>query len=527
MNVMDFLRGLGSSVASNNPVTMAVDTGANIADLGIAAAGYLGHKAGMLKADQLPEPLDKSRIPGSSAWLDKSMGVNGSTEATVGSLAGMFVNPGRAARKVIIETSKLPGGAAAEEQMRKLKQMIDSPNVLPQQRAKAEKMLDLAERSQRSKYIPEVDKYFTHIPDDLRLLNKEKFEELRSGKVASLKLSDLYDHRVLKKIVPKEFWDMEVKRSDKHAPGGGYFQAGRSQWAIRKDPSGLGFNVVTPTGYALDPTGATKKYLSKEDAQADAEKMVRIYGIPDQGRLVFHQGGSLNDDLTTFFHELQHAAATWTKGYQGGNYESIVGDTTTLIQAVDNLNKSKASVSLIKELRDMHKNGLGLEDYMELKGYTHGNIPGKVLSAWEYVNDSIDPLAKGAAKYKALSDKVLDEIPTRSAERLESVRARVGAADVDIKRVNDMLAEQKYQIGGKMSKAEMDLGFDLYERRLDEQFARSNANYVHKPWEGGFGSFNSSGPSIPFRNLSGPLDVSEPLLKGDPSLFFDPRQFRL
>jgi len=124
MNVMDFLRGLGSSVASNNPVTMAVDTGANIADLGIAAAGYLGHKAGMLSTDQLPDPLDKSGIPGSSAWLDKQAGVNDSTAATVGSLAGMFANPGKAASKLIGRADKVMGKDMADKRIAQAKKML-------------------------------------------------------------------------------------------------------------------------------------------------------------------------------------------------------------------------------------------------------------------------------------------------------------------------------------------------------------------------------------------------------------------
>lgn len=126
MNVLDFMRGLWSSVASNNPVTMAVDTGANIADLGIAAAGYLGHKTGMLTADQLPDPLDKSRIPGSSAWLDKQAGVNDSTEATVGSLAGMFVNPGKAASTFIGRADKVLGKDIADKRIAQAKKMLDS-----------------------------------------------------------------------------------------------------------------------------------------------------------------------------------------------------------------------------------------------------------------------------------------------------------------------------------------------------------------------------------------------------------------
>lgn len=125
MNVMDFLKGFGASVASNNPVTMAVDTGANIADLGIAAAGYLGHKTGMLSAEQLPEPLDRKRLPGSSEWINQVSGVNDSTEATIGQLGGMFVNPGKAAAKLV-------GGQNAKNAPKAIQDFVWENKPLPE-----------------------------------------------------------------------------------------------------------------------------------------------------------------------------------------------------------------------------------------------------------------------------------------------------------------------------------------------------------------------------------------------------------
>jgi hypothetical protein len=123
MNVLDFLKGFGASVASNNPATMLVDTGANIADLGIATAGYVGNKLGMLSAGQMPETLDRKKIPGSSEWINERVGVNDSTASTVGQLGGMFVQPAKAA-KFIGKADKIFGADLATKRIEEAKKLI-------------------------------------------------------------------------------------------------------------------------------------------------------------------------------------------------------------------------------------------------------------------------------------------------------------------------------------------------------------------------------------------------------------------
>lgn len=48
-----------------------VDMATQAVNLGIAGAGYLGHKAGLFK--QPPELLDSARVPGSSEWIGQKM----------------------------------------------------------------------------------------------------------------------------------------------------------------------------------------------------------------------------------------------------------------------------------------------------------------------------------------------------------------------------------------------------------------------------------------------------------------------
>jgi hypothetical protein len=50
-----------------------VDTALNVADLVRAGYGFVGNKLGMLKAADMPEPLDRKGYVGSSAWLQEQM----------------------------------------------------------------------------------------------------------------------------------------------------------------------------------------------------------------------------------------------------------------------------------------------------------------------------------------------------------------------------------------------------------------------------------------------------------------------
>jgi len=54
-----------------NSLGSLVDLSTNVANLGIAGAGYIGHKTGLLS--QPPELIDSRSVPGSSEWIGQKM----------------------------------------------------------------------------------------------------------------------------------------------------------------------------------------------------------------------------------------------------------------------------------------------------------------------------------------------------------------------------------------------------------------------------------------------------------------------
>lgn len=83
-------KGLLAGISTNNPATLAVDTALNVADLARAGYGYLGHKAGMLSTDELPEPLERSKFPGSTESIREAAGV---ADGDLAFLAGGLLSP--------------------------------------------------------------------------------------------------------------------------------------------------------------------------------------------------------------------------------------------------------------------------------------------------------------------------------------------------------------------------------------------------------------------------------------------------
>lgn len=104
-----FIQGLNSGLVSNNPATLAVNTGGNLWNLLKAGAGVAGKESGLLSTDQMPEMTDMSKVPLSSEWLRGKLEDNpNSTSATVGNLAGGLLPTGAAG------VSKLIAGATAK-----------------------------------------------------------------------------------------------------------------------------------------------------------------------------------------------------------------------------------------------------------------------------------------------------------------------------------------------------------------------------------------------------------------------------
>jgi hypothetical protein len=74
--------GFNRGVFAQLPGLIA-DTGANILDLGRAAYGTAGRATGLLRPEDMPSPLDRSKVIGSSQWLYNQMQRNPITAAAV------------------------------------------------------------------------------------------------------------------------------------------------------------------------------------------------------------------------------------------------------------------------------------------------------------------------------------------------------------------------------------------------------------------------------------------------------------
>jgi len=85
MPVLDFFKGAGRGFTADlvgGPMDLATQ-GANLL---IGAGGYLGHKSGLLKTDQLPNLLEPKNVPGTSDWFARGTPLedNGSDAYTRG-----------------------------------------------------------------------------------------------------------------------------------------------------------------------------------------------------------------------------------------------------------------------------------------------------------------------------------------------------------------------------------------------------------------------------------------------------------
>jgi hypothetical protein len=68
-----FASGFNRSALAGIP-GMPVKTALDVADLARAGYGFVGHKLGMLSADEMPQPLDRSHYMGSPEWIADKIG---------------------------------------------------------------------------------------------------------------------------------------------------------------------------------------------------------------------------------------------------------------------------------------------------------------------------------------------------------------------------------------------------------------------------------------------------------------------
>jgi len=75
------------------------DFAVNAANLIRAAAGYGGHKLGLLDASQMPREIDPADMPGTSKWISNRMGVGNTPGEVAGEFVGGMFAPGPRALK--------------------------------------------------------------------------------------------------------------------------------------------------------------------------------------------------------------------------------------------------------------------------------------------------------------------------------------------------------------------------------------------------------------------------------------------
>lgn len=105
-------QGLMSGVVGNNPITLLANAGIDVANLGIAAYGYFGSKAGLFSPSEAPDTIDKAKVPMTSEHLRAQFEDNPeSGYGLAGNVAGGFLSPGNWLGGV----RKLIAGSAAKK----------------------------------------------------------------------------------------------------------------------------------------------------------------------------------------------------------------------------------------------------------------------------------------------------------------------------------------------------------------------------------------------------------------------------
>jgi hypothetical protein len=97
MPLLDVARAGGSGLLGG-AVGWPMDTGVSLVNLLRALYGYGGHRAGLLSAANMPDPIDPKSVPGTSASISGLLGVGDSGAEQVAEMVGGLLSPGPKAK---------------------------------------------------------------------------------------------------------------------------------------------------------------------------------------------------------------------------------------------------------------------------------------------------------------------------------------------------------------------------------------------------------------------------------------------
>jgi hypothetical protein len=171
-SALELLRGLARGLSAD-VVGGPVDMAESVVNAALMGGGTLGHKLGLLRADQLPEPLSGS--VGGSDWFAKNTPLAGSgPEYDSGRLLPMVAGLARGAQ--LGRGAPKPSPALPEAQRGQLR-IGGDPRLMPSHEAESERFLDLLgpdESRLPELYSPSIgvtkDELMHHFAGDMHLI---------------------------------------------------------------------------------------------------------------------------------------------------------------------------------------------------------------------------------------------------------------------------------------------------------------------------------------------------------------------
>lgn len=369
-----------------NSLGSLVDLSTNVANLGIAGAGYIGHKTGLLS--QPPDLIDSRNVPGSSEWIGQKMQNAGMVSPNRNALAefGMgLLSPVayKGAQKVGGLLYNVEQNALANASKPSTMRMHGQRGIFAGEWAKTadKNALSAAKKMEADKAAPRAiwsetgwfkapdGKWRFEIDDSASLVKssalpeKEFFASGQSlGTHADFKLSDSFDHSKVFEAYP-DAKNIEMSFADDGNRFGGSYKPGLdwiSMDAAYKEPtlSSAGQSAVSALSAELNAL-KTSRRQTRYDALTDAifdrngenfldprlVKVVEKFGTPletkrlglldkiDDAKESMTTGVRLADSgRSTLLHELQHAIQK-REGFAVGGSPEDFPDAETLSTA--------------------------------------------------------------------------------------------------------------------------------------------------------------------------------------------------
>ena len=380
---------------------------------------------------------------------------------------GLFGKAAPMARNVIVQTKKTKEGAKKIKDVEAaIKAGADPVRVL---------------RANRMWLNTPTDEYFTHIPDDPRLVDTKRLKMLTglNDVPYSSTLGQLYANKGLYKELPKGFDKMKVRVDPKLGQGEAYFRDGSQQFEYGKGNDGK--------WYVLSTRGPLEQgFASKKAAEKYVESNFSEYGDIVLGP------GTEQEQLEALFHELHHGASWATGGYAGANPQGVaeeLGKKIGLAASVKNRMANAKSVDY-SELKNFYANEMSVDDYLSVKGIKSDDPrAGDIYEAWNQL-DYLWDAERGT--WDEATDYILGDKRTilKDQKMVENFLKRNPMSPQE-RKVFERLVERTAAGEAIPEKDLKGLSFNMYKKYLDEQLARGNAAAAMRPHVNPFSELTS------------------------------------